>query len=48
MFVKIRRLVGYLLKNLENKLKPVRADLSVAFNRWRKHQLSILSGIDKN
>lgn len=37
MFVKIRKLVGYLLRNLENKLKPVKADLSVAFNRWKKH-----------
>lgn len=47
MFVKIRKLVGYLLRNLDNKLRPVNADLSVAFNRWKRHNSHFQSGVDK-
>jgi len=34
-FVKMRRLLRYILRNMENKLKPVNADMSIAFNRWK-------------
>ena len=31
----MRKLLRYILRNIENKLNPVRADLSIAFNRWK-------------
>jgi len=34
-YVHMRKLLRYLLRNIENKLKPVKADLSIAFNRWK-------------
>lgn len=34
-YVKMRKLLRYILRNMENKLKPVNADLSIAFNRWK-------------
>lgn len=34
-FVKMRKLMRYILRNVENKLQPVKADLSIAFNRWK-------------
>ena len=57
LFVKMRKLMRYILRNVENRLQPVRADLSIAFNRWKfatgsmakleqnKHQS--LNGIDR-
>jgi len=33
--VHMRKLLRYILRNIENKLNPVRADLSIAFNRWK-------------
>ena len=35
-FVKMRKLVGYLLNNMENRLKPVNADMSICFLRWKQ------------
>lgn len=46
-YVKMRKLVRYLLRNIENKLKPIKADLSIAFNRWKYNENSYLNGIDK-
>jgi hypothetical protein len=46
-FVKLRKLIKYLLKNMENQLSPIKVDLQVAFNRWRtRHsdRLAQLSG----
>jgi hypothetical protein len=34
-YVKMRKLLRYILRNMENKLKPVTADMSIAFNRWK-------------
>lgn len=50
LFVKMRKLVKYHLNNMQNKLTPVKADLSIAFNRWqfqtgRSHLA--LNGLDK-
>jgi len=33
--VKLRKLVGFLLNNMENRLQPCKADLSSAFNKWK-------------
>lgn len=35
LYVKMRKLMRYILRNVENRLQPVRADLSIAFNRWK-------------
>ena len=35
MWVKIRKLVRYILQNTENKLQPRKADIQSAFNRWK-------------
>lgn len=35
MYVKMRKLLKFIMKNTENKLIPVKADLSIAFNKWR-------------
>ena len=57
LFVKMRKLLRYLLLNLENKLKPGYADLSIAFNRWkydnehelcRKDRRTLILTCDKN
>lgn len=34
-FVKLRKLVGWILRNMENKLQPVKADMGYAFNKWK-------------
>ena len=47
MFVRQRKLIGYLLANMENKLQPKKVDLSVAFNRWKYSKRHLLSGIDR-
>lgn len=47
MFVKQRKLVAYLLRNMENKLQPLKVDLSVAFNRWKFSKRHLLAGIDR-
>lgn len=47
MFVKQRKLIGYLLSNMENKLQPEKVDLSVAFNRWKYSKKHLLAGIDR-
>lgn len=31
----MRKLLRYILRNMENKLKSVTADMSIAFNRWK-------------
>lgn len=49
-FVQMRKLLRYILRNIENKLQPVKADLSVAFNRWKfttVHRNQELDGIDR-
>lgn len=33
--MKLRKLVGFLLNNMENRLQPCKADLSSAFNKWK-------------
>ena len=46
----MRKLLRYLLRNLENKLKPVKADLSIAFNRWKYRMTTKndeLDGVEK-
>jgi len=47
MFIKIRKLVAYLIRNMENKLHPTKADLSIAFNRWRTDKKHKLVGHDR-
>jgi len=34
-FVKLRKLVAWILRNMENRLQPVKANLSYAFNKWK-------------
>lgn len=34
-YVRMRKLIGFLLNNMENRLQPYKADLSIAFNRWK-------------
>ena len=34
-FVKMRKLVRWTLNNMENRLTPVKADMSWAFNKWK-------------
>ena len=34
-YVKMRKLVGYILNNMENWMQPYKADLSWAFNKWK-------------
>jgi hypothetical protein len=49
-FVHMRKLLRYILRNMENKLKPVKADLSIAFNRWKFRMIKkndILNGVDR-
>lgn len=49
-YVKMRKLVRYLLRSIENKLTPVKSDLEVAFGRWKaRHENSnqILNGLEK-
>jgi len=49
-YVKMRKLVRYLLRSMENKLTPVKSDLEVAFRRWKaRHENSdkILNGLEK-
>lgn len=36
-FVKLRKLVGWILRNMENRLQPRKADLSYHFNKWKYH-----------
>ncbi len=46
----MRKLLRYILRNIENKLQPVKADLSVAFNRWKfriVQKNENLDGIDR-
>jgi hypothetical protein len=50
-FVQFKKLVRFHLYNMHNKLKPVKADLSIAFNRWKfstgKSHIA-LNGLDKS
>ena len=32
---------------MNNKLQPTKADLSIAFNRWRYNKKHLLAGIDR-
>ena len=34
-FVRLRKLVGWILSNMENRLQPTKADMSYAFNKWK-------------
>ena len=46
----MRKLLRYILRNIENKLSPVKADLSIAFNRWKSRILQRnleLDGVDR-
>lgn len=46
----MRKLLRYILRNIENKLQPLKADLSVAFNRWKFRILQKnenLDGVDR-
>jgi hypothetical protein len=45
-FVKQRKLLKYLLRNLENRLQSTKCDLSIAFNRWKFNKKHLLNGID--
>lgn len=36
LFTRVRKLIRYLLNNMENRMQPVKADLSVAFIRWKQ------------
>ena len=47
MYVKIRKLVRHVLANMEAKLHPTKADLSIAFNRWKYSKQHLLAGIDR-
>lgn len=50
-FVKFRKLMRYILNNLQNKLQPVKADLSISFNRWKYmtgKSHAALNGLDKS
>lgn len=50
MYIKIKKLVRYHLRIIENKLAPVRADLQIAFARWKaKNENSIrtLNGLER-
>ena len=50
MYIKMRRLVRYLLRSMENKLAPVKSDLGLAFSRWKAkfaNSNKILSGLDR-
>jgi len=49
-YIKMRQLVRYLLKSMENKLLPVKSDLAIAFGRWKVKigdTNRALSGLDK-
>lgn len=46
--MQLRRVVRRILVSMGNKLAPKLADLSIAFNRWRKHRIHILSGFDRH
>jgi hypothetical protein len=46
-WVKLRQLMKFLLKNVENRLHPVKADLSIAFNRWKLDKKHLLVGKDR-
>ena len=35
MYVKVRKLVAYLLRLMTNRMSAVKADMAVAFNRWK-------------
>ncbi len=48
MFVKIRKLVRYIITNMENKLQPRKADLCYAFNRWKHNQWHKLCGKERS
>ena len=46
----MRKLLRYILRNIENKLQPLKADLSVAFNRWKfriQQKNENLDGVDR-
>lgn len=46
----MRKLIRYHLKNICNKLQPVKCDLQYAFNRWRvtiKKRFDFLKGVDR-
>jgi len=47
MIVKMRKLLTYILRNMCNKLQPVKADLSIAFNRWKFDKRHLLCGHEK-
>ena len=50
MYVQMRRLVKYLLLSTENKLLPVKSDLTIAFYKWKtKFTASnkALNGLDR-
>jgi hypothetical protein len=47
-YVKQRKLMTYLLRNLENRLQSTKCDLSIAFNRWKYNKKHLLNGIDVN
>lgn len=47
MFVKIRKLVRYIITNMENKLQPRKADLAYVFNRWKFNKWHKLYGKER-
>jgi hypothetical protein len=50
MFVGMRKLLRYIMRNMSNKLKPITADLSVSFNRWKFRVVNrneVLDGVDR-
>ncbi len=46
LFVKQRKLIKYLLRNMENRLQSTKCDMSIAFNRWKFNKKHILNGKD--
>jgi hypothetical protein len=50
LYVSMRKLIRYHLTNMSNKLKPIKSDLSIAFNRWKlsiSERYNFLKGTDR-
>jgi hypothetical protein len=50
MYIKMRKLVRYHLRSMENKLLSVKSDLGIAFGRWKVRaddNNKVLNGLDR-
>lgn len=45
-FIKMRKLVGFILNNMQNRLHAGKADMSYAFNRWKYMTSASLVDLD--